>query len=343
MSAKSESGSESTRPKSAHRARWAAIGAAVAVTVGGGGFGIANAIVTENPKNVYVAIAPCRLADTRPGALNIGPRATPIGAGEVWTVAGTGDVAGPCNLPSGIKALQLNVTAVGATVATYLTLFPAGGAQPLASNLNPAPGQPPTPNSVTVTLAADGNFSIYNLTGTVDVIIDVVGYYDDHRHTSQDITNEAGVSFNYDDSPLTLTGAPQAVTSTAIRVPSDGFVTLEATGVWQPNTAGADQVRCQLTVGSLTFDLTQPNIFLYDGGFNDSGFRDFSMHRTLPVSLANNPLLFISGQAARLLCANSAGTSDIESVQITATFFPTEYEPTILFFPTAEGNVEEGG
>ncbi len=33
-----------------------------------------------------------------------------------------------------------------------------------------------------VTLAADGGFSVYNLQGTVDLIIDVVGVYSDHHH-----------------------------------------------------------------------------------------------------------------------------------------------------------------
>jgi len=73
-------------------------------------------------------------------------------------------------------ALALNVTAIGATAPTFLTVWP-GGTRPTASSLNPVPGQPPTPNGVIAQLSTDGSFAIYNLAGDVDVIVDVVGYY----------------------------------------------------------------------------------------------------------------------------------------------------------------------
>lgn len=166
-----------------HRARWAAIGAAVAVSVGAGGLGIANAAVDSGPKPVYQAITPCRLADTRPAPDNVGDKAGPLSAGENWVLDGWGD-HGECTgvLPADTTALELNVTAIGATQPTFLTLYPAGAALPTASNLNPAPAQPPTPNAVTAPLAADGTFAVYNGFGFVDVVIDVVGYYVDHNH-----------------------------------------------------------------------------------------------------------------------------------------------------------------
>lgn len=71
---------------------------------------------------------------------------------------------------------MLNVTAVGATQPTFLTVWP-DGPLPLASSLNPVPGQPPTPNAVTTDLDAAGEFKVYNLQGNVDVIIDINGYY----------------------------------------------------------------------------------------------------------------------------------------------------------------------
>ncbi len=49
-------------------------------------------------------------------------------------------------------------------------------------HLNPAPGQPPTPNAVEVDVNSLGQFNVFNGFGTVDVIIDVVGYYEDHNH-----------------------------------------------------------------------------------------------------------------------------------------------------------------
>jgi hypothetical protein len=160
------------------RTRWAAIGAAVAVSLGAGGVGLIHA-TSPSGAAAFVPITPCRLMDTRP-AFQVGSRGTPLGPGETYSVAGTGTV-GQCTIPAGATGLQLNVTAVNASLLTYLTLWPAGQTRPTASSLNPAPGQPPTPNAVTASLGG-GQFSIYNLQGTVDVIADVVGYYTNHNH-----------------------------------------------------------------------------------------------------------------------------------------------------------------
>ena len=163
------------------RTRWAAVGAAVAITLGAGGIGITHATTSSGEMPVYVPIEPCRLADTRPAFL-VGTRATPIGADESYTLSGWGTV-GDCTLPSGTTGLSLNVTATDPTQATFLTLFPAASTRPTASHLNPTPGQPPTPNAVNVDLDASGEFSVFNRFGTVHIIIDVVGYFDDHVHT----------------------------------------------------------------------------------------------------------------------------------------------------------------
>ena len=61
------------------RVRWAAIGAAVAVTVGGGALGVVNATVTSGARAVFIPITPCRLFDTRPDS-QIGLRGAPIAA-----------------------------------------------------------------------------------------------------------------------------------------------------------------------------------------------------------------------------------------------------------------------
>jgi hypothetical protein len=163
------------------RTRWAAIGAAIAVALGGGGLGVVRATTGSGERAVYLAIEPCRLVDTRAGEFNVGPRSVPLGADETFTTAGWG-ANGDCALPSGTAALALNVTAVGATAPTFLTLFPAGTDLPIASHLNPLPNAGPAPNAVNVTLDDTGQFSVYNFAGRVDVIIDVVGLFDDHHH-----------------------------------------------------------------------------------------------------------------------------------------------------------------
>ena len=61
------------------RSRWAAAGAAVAITLGGGSvFRSAEATGNTGTRAVFVAITPCRLFDTRPAPLNVGSRTAPF-------------------------------------------------------------------------------------------------------------------------------------------------------------------------------------------------------------------------------------------------------------------------
>jgi hypothetical protein len=163
------------------RVRWAAIGAAVAVAVGAGGIGIARATVTTGARPVFVSITPCRLVDTRPAPTTVGTRATPLNPAETatFTVHGSN---GNCTIPTGAVAIDANVTITAPTSDGFLTMFPADAALPNASNLNWTAGQAPTPNAVTVDLSADGKVKVFNERGTVNVIIDIVGYYEDHNH-----------------------------------------------------------------------------------------------------------------------------------------------------------------
>jgi hypothetical protein len=344
-----------TKTTTNNRARWAAIGAAVAVSLGAGGLGIAQATVDSGPMNIYQPINPCRLSDTRPAPDLVGPRTTPLGANETYTFDGWGTV-GNCTLPSNTAALELNVTAIGATAPTFLTLFPAGAMMPTASNLNPVPGEPPTPNSVTVTLAADGKFSIFNAYGSVNFIIDVVGYYEDHMHTGDDIvdesltgadidnhsvssldtSNEAGVAWKFTErSTSALTGSEEVVASVPIRVPSNGYVNVSATLNWtnQDLPPGFDVAMCQITKGT-TIDSAQPTFNLndMDGGLT-LAFASASAHNTFAVSVADNPLLITGGQSMNLVCDELVGNVHIHDVLMTAEFFPTEYNPGVFILP----------
>ena len=158
------------------RSRWAAIGAAVAVSFGGGAAWIAQATgSSSSPAASLTAIAPCRLMDTRPSPNTVGPRSTPIGANATYTATVWG-TNGNCTIPTSAVAVSLNVTVVNPTAGSYLTVYPTDATRPTASNLNFAAGQV-IPNAVTAKLSATGTLSFYNLAGTVNVIADIVGYY----------------------------------------------------------------------------------------------------------------------------------------------------------------------
>jgi hypothetical protein len=162
------------------RTRWSAIGAAVAVSLGAGGIGLVQATVDSGDRPILVTIDPCRMADTRPSS-QVGPRNTPLGAGEQYDIDAHG-MSGNCTIPSEAVGLSLNVTALNASAPTNVKVFPADATPPLTSNLNLLPGQAPTPNGVTTGLDPAGAFSLVNAFGTVDIIVDVNGYYEDHNH-----------------------------------------------------------------------------------------------------------------------------------------------------------------
>ena len=158
------------------RSRWAAVGAVVAVLVGAGGLLTASAASSPGASS-FVPITPCRLFDTRAGSDNVGTRSTPIGADETFVVPVWG-TNGNCTIPTGATGVSLSVTLINPSAASYLTVFPSNAARPLTSNLNWVAGQAPTPNAVTAPLSADGRMSLYNLTGTVDLLVDIVGFYE---------------------------------------------------------------------------------------------------------------------------------------------------------------------
>ena len=167
------------------RVRWAAIGAALALVAGVGGVRLVSAsggAVTPE----QTLITPCRLMDTRPAPRTVGPRATPLVGGEVYSVDVVGS-NGNCALPSGTVGLVLNVTVVGPASNGYLTVFPGGAVRPTASNLNFTSGQAAVPNQVTVGVGATGRISFYASGGPVNVLADVAGYTTAPRMSTSDV------------------------------------------------------------------------------------------------------------------------------------------------------------
>jgi hypothetical protein len=121
------------------------------------------------PAGTYHALAPSRMLDTRVG---IGPYATPFGPRVNRTVP----ITGLGGVPSaGVSAVVLNVTVTDTSAPSYFTVYPSGS-PPNASDLNWTAGVT-IPNLVIATGNASGQITIFNATGTVDGVVDVVGYF----------------------------------------------------------------------------------------------------------------------------------------------------------------------
>ena len=123
--------------------------------------------------DLFHPIDPTRIVDSRT-ATHVGPYTTPWGAGTTRPVK----VAGLAGVPPGADAVALNVTVTDPTAGSYMTVWPKGETQPTASNLNWSAGQT-IPNAVTVKVGDEDSVDVYSIAGNVNVIIDVVGYYED--------------------------------------------------------------------------------------------------------------------------------------------------------------------
>ena len=116
----------------------------------------------------FTPVTPARLMDTREG---LGGVVLAPGEARDLQVSGRGGVPS-----SGVGAVSLNVTVTGPTSSGFVTVWPSGAAQPLASNLNFVAGQT-VPNAVVVGVGTDGKISLFNSSGSSHVVVDVTGWF----------------------------------------------------------------------------------------------------------------------------------------------------------------------
>jgi hypothetical protein len=117
---------------------------------------------------LFNASTPQRMWDSRQISTVNGWAHQPLGPRQTLTLP-------PSSNPA-IGAVMLNITATGASRAGYLTAYPTGGSVPLASNVNYSAGRS-VPNRVIVGVGTNGSVSIYNGGGTVDVVVDMNGWF----------------------------------------------------------------------------------------------------------------------------------------------------------------------
>jgi uncharacterized delta-60 repeat protein len=121
----------------------------------------------SGPPATFTALSPHRLLDTRQT-----PHDPLLGGqtGELLVV----DRAG---VPStGVSAVLVNVTATSDESTSYLTVWPTGSPRPETSNVNITP-HAASPNLVMATVGVDGTISIYNAFGSIDIIVDILGWW----------------------------------------------------------------------------------------------------------------------------------------------------------------------
>jgi len=134
-------------------------------------------------QGLYRSLAtPVRALDSRTGSG--GPRA-PFGPGEArrLQVAGSAAIQSSPLVAATARAVVLNLTAVSGSTGSYLSASPAPAGPNAAcpadlstSNVNFGAGRVQA-NRVTVTVGGGGAICLYNSLGTVDVLVDLAGWY----------------------------------------------------------------------------------------------------------------------------------------------------------------------
>jgi hypothetical protein len=141
----------------------------VEVTTAPGCVGSDSAPIPTGPcaTRLYT-IAPCRLVDTRSPS-------EPLAAGDSRVFS----VSESCGIPDTARAIAANVTVTNATAAGNLRIWNPVDAFPNASTINYRAHQTRSNNAVISIRPYEGAFNVQcdQATGTVDLIVDVTGYF----------------------------------------------------------------------------------------------------------------------------------------------------------------------
>ena len=237
------------------RIRWAAIGAAIAVTIGTGGLIGVNAAQT-NQSSTFVPVTPTRILDTR-SSTKIGD----LTEGSTTELQVTGSIKTSANetkvvVPTGSTAVSANVTVVAGETGPYdgyVTVYPCDVKRPDASSLNFVIAQT-IPNAVSVPLSANGKVCIY-VYGKAHILFDVVGYY---STTSISDLNASIIQLQEDlDSRLskTIVEDSQGRQKEAVTFPGSANTYVLVDGTYYP----IDSKGFKATADLNTFYYSQPN------------------------------------------------------------------------------------
>lgn len=281
-------------------------------------------IPTAGTWGSYQPVAPVRLYDTRASTTG---KPWPPGAVR-WGIVNFGE-ANPR-----VRALALNVTAVSPSGSGYLTAFQGDPNHiPATSSLNYTAGQA-TPNMVIVptslclTDCSDPNtpiFGLYNSrTASTQVIVDLVGYYDDNS-TGQGLRFSPVTPQRIVDSRSSLGAAP-------LTKDTERTVTLPE------NLAGIDTYGI---VGNVTAVRPTANTYVSLWQTGDARPNVSNLNATAQAIVANMAM-FSLDQNYRFNAYNRAGTTHL-LVDVTGTFEQWPPMPAKVRTPTGPTKTSAGG
>jgi hypothetical protein len=249
---------------------------------------IAGYYTNEVAGSTFQALAPTRVLDTRSGT---GAPAARVGPGGTVSVQITGRPGVPA---TGVTAAVLNVTAVWPSSSSFVTAYPFGQPRPLASNLNTSPNAI-VPNLVVVQVGAGGKVSLYNESGSTDLIADIAGYY----------TTDVGGSSFRSLPPARVLDTRSGAGAPAARVGTGGTVSVQVTGRAGVPAAGVTAVILNVTA---VWPSSSSFVTAYPSG---QGRPLASNLNTSPNVIVPNLVVVKVGADGKVNLYNDAGSTDL--------------------------------
>jgi hypothetical protein len=183
----------------------------------------------------YVPLAPQRILDTRITGTPVGSNST-----ENLTVTGVDSV------PADAAAVVLNVTVTAPSHASYLTVYPAGERTPNVSNLNFSPGES-VANLTVVPVGVNGQVVLYNESGSVQVLVDLEGYFETTSGSST-----AGSYVGLTPARITDTRAGSGEPNSGDPLMPGGTLNVQVDGEGGVPSSGVEAVAVNVTVTDTT-------------------------------------------------------------------------------------------
>ena len=261
----------------------------LALYASGPGAELPEAPAPPNLAGDYVPLNPFRVLDTRN---NVGGRRVPLGAGTTVEIQASGIGGVPS---SGVTAVALNVTATGPTTESYFTIWPKGDTRPVASSLNWSPGKT-VPNLVVMKPGTGGKVNVWNESGEVHAIADVVGYFRD-----------TGADRLLPVSPYRLLDTRNGIGAQQGPVGPGGTLELQATGVAGSGVPGdgIDAVILNVTVDQPTEE-SYLTVWPTGEAFPTASSLNFTAGQTVP-----NLVISKVGAGGRVSFYNAFGSAHV--------------------------------
>jgi hypothetical protein len=190
-----------------------------------------DAVNPASPPLPFVALTPCRVADTRGNGFSgaYGPPSLFANATRDFAIAGQ------CGIPASAAAVSFNFAALNVGAAGDLRVFPAGGGVPTASTLNYNGNTPNIANAAVVPLGTGGAITVQADAVSIDLIIDVNGYYDGSGALQLSLTRRAALDQFWTSQNAAAVGLT-TVGATPLLLKSDGA------DIWVANFLGGGTV-----------------------------------------------------------------------------------------------------